>query len=340
MNVLYIGLYGDGETSKMRGETLKRILSPYYFKVIDIQKIFRNANKIFRSLSFRFQIGPVIYSINSMILKELKEDTFDLIWIDKATLLTENTTKILKSRTKLLVHFTPDCAFYSGYKSKLFNKSIKYYDKLITTKSFEIQYYLKFVDISKLILTTQAFDSNIHKSIIDFNEKKGVAFVGLFEKERGTIIKKIIDAGIHVKLAGKNWDRFVKENEKSSFLEYYGNKIYGDSYAKLMSSSLFGLGLLSKRFPELHTTRTFEIPACGTVLITEKNSEIESYFSTNEVLYFKNYDEIISLINHYNNNITELKKIIDNSKKCIYRFDYNYTIKKILVDLDVKINMI
>ena len=37
-------------------------------------------------------------------------------------------------------------------------------------------------------------------------------------------------------------------------------------------------GLLAKWVPELHTTRTFEIPACGTALVTERNSETALVF--------------------------------------------------------------
>lgn len=46
---------------------------------------------------------------------------------------------------------------------------------------------------------------------------------------------------------------------------------------------MFARGALSRRFPERHTTRTFEIPACGTVLITEWNEEISVFLGEKSV---------------------------------------------------------
>jgi spore maturation protein CgeB len=49
---------------------------------------------------------------------------------------------------------------------------------------------------------------------------------------------------------------------------------------------------LSKRFPELHTTRTFEIPACGAVLATERNAETARFFSDAEAMFFDGPEDL------------------------------------------------
>ena len=53
-----------------------------------------------------------------------------------------------------------------------------------------------------------------------------------------------------------------------------------------------GLGLLSKWIPEKHTTRTLEIPACGTLLVTEKNEETAAFFEDEDVIFFKEQKDI------------------------------------------------
>ena len=45
-----------------------------------------------------------------------------------------------------------------------------------------------------------------------------------------------------------------------------------------LGANAVGLGLLSKRFPERHTTRTFEIPACGALLATERTADTTRFF--------------------------------------------------------------
>lgn len=51
--------------------------------------------------------------------------------------------------------------------------------------------------------------------------------------------------------------------------------------------------LLSKRFPELHTTRTFEIPACGGILTTEATPETRSFFAESEALFFDDHADLV-----------------------------------------------
>jgi len=43
-------------------------------------------------------------------------------------------------------------------------------------------------------------------------------------------------------------------------------------------------------------TRTFEIPACGTVLATERNEETERFFDDSEALFYDGVDELIARV--------------------------------------------
>ena len=117
----------------------------------------------------------------------------------------------------------------------------------------------------------------------------------------------MIDAGIMVYLAGIKWDAFVNNNKTNIFLNYLGQGIYGDAYVEALSSYHFSWGSISKWIPELHTTRTFEIPACGTALLTERNSETNLFFKDDEVLFYDSMDELIEKIRYYQNHLDELE---------------------------------
>jgi len=309
---LYIGIFSEGSTSKMRGEKLKSLLPGWQFDVIDTDIPFSKQPHLFRSLGFRYKTGPVIMAVNQFILENLSFDHYKLVWIDKGIFLKKSTIEAIRSKSEKLIHYTPDTAFY-GNRSVMFNRSIDLYDYLITTKSFELQNYRALISGHKIILTTQGFDSDIHTPSVSFESKHNrVAFVGLGEKYRERIIQNLLDNQINVALAGHKWNSFVNRNRKSPFLDFKGTSLWNQNYVSLISSSYFALGLLSKNFPELHTTRTLEIPACGTALLTEKNEETSAIFSDQQAIFYKNFNDLVSKINYYQQHLDELSVVTNN----------------------------
>ena len=358
MNILYIGQYTEGTTSKMRADQLYQILkaSPLKnkkvsFKIIDTHTPFHKCNRIWRSIGFRYKWGPLIKQINKYIINQLNNSSteqtnhssfvsnhfYDLIWIDKAIFLTPKTTKYLKNRTDKLVHFTPDPAF-TFHQSGHFNKSIYVYDFAITTKSYELELYKNFISKDQSIYVTQGFDKNSYRPLTPFKHKKaGVLFIGHQEKERENVLQNLIDKQINVILAGINWESFTRRNQDNQFLNYLGIGIYGDKYRELLSEYQFAWGSISKWIPELHTTRTFEIPACGTALITERNKETASFFNEDEAIFYNTIDEMIEKIMFYQHHSVELEQLTKKGTERVLADgrDYESILRDILKQIGI-----
>lgn len=324
MRVLYVGQYSEGTTSKMRANQLNQILKPKNFEVIDTHIPFFKTHSTLRSLGFRYKRGPLIRNINNYIQKLIKEDHFDLIWVDKGVFITLKTIILLRARTKKIVHFTPDMAFY-GNQSKHFKNSINYYDYVITTKSKELDFYKNYVSKEKIVLVTQGFDAQIHKPFHTFQEKdNAIVFIGLAEPSRIEIAEKIVSHNLSLKLVGKGWEAFVEKHKTSTNLIFLGKAIYSEDYSRLISSSKFGLGLLSKQFPELHTTRTFEIPACGTALLTEKNIETQTFFKDSEAIFYENDDDLVAKVKYYLAEDKELSELTLGGYNRVHEDGFDY----------------
>lgn len=322
MKVLYIGHYDIGSTSRMRGEYLKQLLPDARFAVINIDPPLNATPRVVRSIGWRYKKGPLIRNINKHILAELNNDfSYDLVWVDKGVFIDPEIILKLKKNSKRLVHFTPDPAF-TYHRSKLFYAALPEYDYCITTKSFEIESYKAFG--VKTIFCTQGFDPKIHKPYHTFREKQGVVFIGHREEEREYIVAQLVEKNIRITIAGNHWEKFSAKRKHKSNLIYKGKGIFGDDYARELSGALLGLGLLSRWVPELHTTRTFEIPACKTVLVTEHNPEIGSIFSDDEVMYYDDAEEAISKIEHYVVKRDKLALTAENGFKRVTEGGYSY----------------
>lgn len=319
----------------MRANKLARLFTSSSFQVIDIHIPFYKSNKLFRSLAARFKMGPLISKINSFILSELKEN-YDLIWIDKGVFITSKTLSVLKNKTKKLIHFTPDMAFYIN-KSSLFINNMSLYDFVVTTKTAEQVFYKKYIEENKIIVVHQGFDKKIHKKYYNFEEKEDyISFVGHFETYRAAIIKQLIEEKIKVKLVGKGWADFVSNNKNNPYFIFVSEGLFSEDYARFISKSIMSIGFIMKRVPELHTTRTFEIPACYTALLTESNAEIDSFYTPEEVIFYDNELDLVEKINYYMTDLTKLKEITENGyhKVISGRFEYQDIISEIINKID------
>jgi spore maturation protein CgeB len=294
MNVLYIGHYEAGSTSGMRGEYLRKLLQPEKFVIADISIPLGETNKIFRSIGWRYYKGPLINKINSFCNKISEQEvSYDMVWIDKGVFLKPSLIQRLREKANKLIHYTPDTAFRYN-RSNLFYAALPYYDHCITTKSFELEAYKK-AGAKETLFCTQGYDPDIHKSSVIKN-KSGVAFAGLCEPYREEVIAHLLEAGIKVKLAGMNWSNLISKYKNNPNLQFFGSGIFGAAYSSFYAESLIGLGLLSKRFPELHTTRLFEIPACGTAMVTERNHETTSFFTEDEAIFYNDINDMVQRI--------------------------------------------
>lgn len=328
---LYIGIYTDGSTSKMRADIIRHILNSWEFQILDTDIPKQAMSRLWQSIGFRYKIGPLIEKVNNYILSKLLDEKYDLIWVDKAIYITPKTTKILRNKTKCLVHFTPDPAF-TFHKSRLFYKSLFMYDFAVTTKKFEINDYYSVLGKQKVIYCTQGFDKAIHRPVVEFAKKKGLCFLGHYETEREHIMQQLLDNDIDIVLAGINWEDFVKRNNHNNHLFYFGKGVYGENYVHTISSSLMSWGSISKWIPEMHTTRTFEIPACGTALLTERNEETTSFFNEDEAIFYSSIGELIEKVKYYMAHLDELRKITENGYKRVLSDgrDYESILRNVL----------
>lgn len=295
MRAIYVGILTDGTTSRLRFETLKQLLPQTDWMPIDTDQTFLKDQRLWRSLAFRWRTGPAVARINAAVLSQAQHSA-DLVWVDKGVYLYPRTVQHLRKLAKRLVYYTPDTSFYAN-GSRFFDRSIDHYDLVVSTKSFEERQFHQRIAPAKLLLVNQSYDSELHRPSCSVREKrKETVLIGLCEPDRERCVEILLAHGISVRIGGHKWDRFVRRHAGSPNLHFEGQRVFGGRYAGVLGQAAVGLGLLSRRFPELHTTRTFEIPACGTVLATERNAETTTFFSEDEALFFDDYEELAGLI--------------------------------------------
>jgi len=86
--------------------------------------------------------------------------------------------------------------------------------------------------------------------------------------------------------------------------------IYSDHALCIATTTARNTGVLFSPVPVINL-RSFEIPMCGGLQITEYNEELASYFEEGkEILFYRNKEELADLIKHYSAEQCETERIL------------------------------
>jgi len=120
--------------------------------------------------------------------------------------------------------------------------------------------------------------------------KHDVVFIGTPHDRRVQSLEYLIDKErLPVTVYGGRWNRLpVYYRNKSRFF----GEVTGEAYAKIISGSKIALGYVSSSNLDEFTNRSFEIPACGGLLLAERTpSHLDLYHEGAEAEFFSSDKE-------------------------------------------------
>jgi spore maturation protein CgeB len=127
-----------------------------------------------------------------------------------------------------------------------------------------------------------AYDPSIHRVVPIPDDERSrwnvdVVFVGQWAKQRGALIERLVRAvPAHYAIRGPGWDRVPRSSPVRPFI--HATHVWGDEMAKALGGAKIALGFLRKENRDDYTQRTFEIPACGGVLLAERTVKHQSIY--------------------------------------------------------------
>jgi len=338
MKILYVGPLVDGYTTIQRMEALKELghslisvnsAPTWLMKHLGPPLYYRVLNKI---------IGPPDFArANRQIIHLVRQDKFDILWVDKGLEIKPGTLRKAKELCPkmTIVGYSPDDMGSQHNQSKNFLACLPYYDCYCTTKTYNVQ-ELKDLGCPRVLFTGNAYDPHTHRPMdLSAEEKKRlggpVGFIGGFEEQRAKSISFLGEQGIQVGVWGDGWEENCKLSHSN--LHIKGPSIYGDDYARAICSFDICLGFLRKRNRDLQTTRSFEIPACGAFMLAERTSEhLELFVEGKEAEFFGDDEELLEKVKFYSAHESERKQIAQAGReRCLNSgYSYHQRLKEIL----------
>jgi hypothetical protein len=215
---------------------------------------------------------------------------------------------IRKASGALLLHWHPDDYRNPLNSSSEFRNAIPVYDVQVTPKTSNVAEFA--ADGARRVeFVPYSYDPEVHRPVPPGNgSTRDAVFVGTFERDRAGVLERAAREGIDLEVWGGVWDRLPKASPLRAHCRY--REVLGDEMAATLASARLCLGFLRKANRDLHTARTFEIPACGGVMLTERTDEQRSFFEEGkEALYFDDAGEMIATIRDYVKRPDDLARI-------------------------------
>jgi spore maturation protein CgeB len=346
MKILYLGEIGPGQTCLMRMRALQRL--GHTVLGVHTTEPWTRANWATRQLQRRTHCGTVVNEINATILKTAREFKPSLVWADKQEYLRAETIQDLRKLGARTIHFTPDPYFSLDWKrTRLMDEAMGVFDALVYCKSYERAQY---ESLGKpAVYMPLGYCDEVHRPLPsdDARWKCTVGFLGGWEPRREQLLHAMTAAGIDLKIWGGYWEflrdgkwtprrqiilRQLAGKEKFRFHRdeplsraHQGGEVYADDYARALTGSLIGLGFLRKVCPDQHTTRTFEIPACGSMLLADRTEEHQDLFEEGkEAEFFDSLDELVEKATFYSRNKGARQRVADAGYRRCGEGGYSY----------------
>jgi spore maturation protein CgeB len=320
MRILFLGDLDTGQTAGMRMRALARL--GHDVRGVHTNAPWRAASWAARQINRRLTRGPIVARLNRGVLDAARDHRPDLVWADKQEYLTRETVEALGARGRV-AHFTPDPYFALAWKrTPLMDAALPAFHALIYCKTYERAAYEALGPAT--FYMPLGYCDEVHRPMPDAPPRwrATAGFVGGWEPRRERLLNALAGAGVDLRILGAYWEMLAdgRWTPRRAIIRrqlaggdpmplranpalaraHAGGEVYGDDYARALSAAAIGLGFLRRVCPDQHTTRTFEIPACGSLLLADRTDEHRDLFDEGrEAEFFGDAAELVDKVQFY-----------------------------------------
>jgi spore maturation protein CgeB len=289
---------------------------------------------------YKFYCYKKIKKTNTELIKFIDENLPDVVLFYRTNEIFPTTLKhIKKLHPKLkLLFFHNDNPFY-GIKHKfkyfLYLKCLQYSDITYVYRPSNIRDALK-IKAKNVQLLYPYYCTKIHLSnkINHKNKINDIVFIGYCETHRVKLINALIKADIDVKVFGPGWSKIAKKLKWPNSV--INGPVYGVEYTKIISESKMALCFLSKINNDVYTRRNFEIPAIGTIVVSEFTKELsELFIQDKEIILFKDSIELVQKVKILLSNDQHIKKVTLAGHKKVINGRYSEIDRALQIQKDI-----
>lgn len=245
---------------------------------------------IYKNLKAGNRLPHSLDSVERRIFKAVNDFKPEVLFVFKGIHLRQEFLLSLPIKTK--IHYSPDDVSNSENLTKDYLNHEVFWDAVVTTKSFNVS-ELTNRGVQKVIHVWSAYDPRLHIRVHNHARQFDIGFIGNRRLDRIQTLAHVASRyGSKFYLAGPGWWKECKDFYLKTG-SFPGSPKYGPNFSQKISQINLNLVLLNSDNRDLHTCRSFEVPASGGLVLGERTSEHELLFEDmKDGLLFTGVDEL------------------------------------------------
>lgn len=252
----------------------------------------------------KYMLGPMVSRLNADLVQLAQLTKPDALFVYRGTHILPSTLKALKECLPqlVLVGYNNDDPFspqYPAWKWRHFLGCVPLYDLVLAYRHHNLIDFMNIGARNVRLLRSWFIPERNRPVVLDEAQRRDfecdVVFVGHYEDDgRLAYLEEVVRQGWRLKIFGPGyeWDERL---QKSSTLKSHGpvRLVWGDDYNAALCGAKVAMCFFSRLNRDAYTRRCFEIPASGTVLMSEHSDDLASMFKDgHEAILFRNVGEM------------------------------------------------
>jgi spore maturation protein CgeB len=291
---------------------------------------------VWRRAQNKYLFGPHIGTINADLIERAVALRPDLLFVYRGTHIRKETLSTIRARAPgiRIVGYNNDDPFAATqpmWPWRHFKAAIPEYDCILAYRPANLDDFATAGARSTALLLPW-FVPAVHRPMnLGPDEQchygSEVVFIGHYESDgRLAALEALASAGVDVRLFGPgagypahDWHGPLSASDALRRLIPI-REVWGDEYARALSASRIALCFLSKRNRDRYTRRCFEIPATGTLLLSEFTPELAALFTEGvDAEFFRSHGELVEKARYYLQNVNARDAVARRGYDRVYR---------------------
>ena len=270
---------------------------------------------LFARVQNRFVIGPALARLNRDVIALARRFEPEIVFVYRGTHLLPATVASLRqplragARPAIVLGYNNDDPFAPAQPASLwrhFIAGVPIYDAVLAYREHNLAEFQAAGARRVRMLRSWYMPQRNHPVQLDAADQErygcDVVFIGHHEPDQRTaLLEAAARAGVDLKLFGHapDWNPVLARSPALRHLSPV-HVVWGNDYNKALCGAKIALCFLSKLNRDTYTRRCFEIPASGTMLLSEYSDDLASLYSPGvEADYFRDAASLVAQLHRY-----------------------------------------